>query len=318
MRASCLRAFAFAVPLVLSATASAHFELLEPKAADKSTDGGKGAPPCGPAADSGVVTEVTGGTEITVSVNETVTHPGFYRVALSLNSRTELPADNVVKDKDGKVLPPAGPGQSASADFLATPKFPVLADNLFPHTDGTKKMFSQKVLLPNVTCAKCTLQVLEFMAQHGPAYFYHHCADLKITADPAKPIFDPAAPAGGAGGTGGAASGGTGGAATGGAGGMGTDGSSAGSGSTTGGAAAGGAATAGAAAAGAGMAGTASAGAPTSAAGSGGSGATAPSTPADPVDDSGCSIGGRGRGAASLLAGLALASTLVQRRRRAQ
>ncbi|HEY0467893.1 MAG TPA: SCE4755 family polysaccharide monooxygenase-like protein, partial [Polyangiaceae bacterium] len=189
----------FAVSLLtLPATAQAHFTLLAPPPASNSTDGGKGDPPCGPTAmPSNVVTPVIGGSKLTVKINETVYHPGFYRIALSIKSRSELPIDNVVKDASGKVLPPAGPGTSATADFQATPVFPVLADNLWPHTSDTK-MFTGEITLPNVNCDKCTLQVIEFMAQHGSngpkaGYFYHHCADLKITADTSKPIFDPTA-----------------------------------------------------------------------------------------------------------------------------
>ena len=48
------------------------------------------------------------------------------------------------------------------------------------------------IQLPNINCPKCTLQVIQFMAEHGynqpGGYSYHHCADLQITADPAKPI----------------------------------------------------------------------------------------------------------------------------------
>ena len=46
--------------------------------------------------------------------------------------------------------------------------------------------------LPNINCAKCTLQVIQFMADHvynqPGGYAYHQCADLEIAADPAKPI----------------------------------------------------------------------------------------------------------------------------------
>jgi hypothetical protein len=46
--------------------------------------------------------------------------------------------------------------------------------------------------LPNINCPKCTLQVVQFMADHGynvpGGYSYHHCAALEITADPATPI----------------------------------------------------------------------------------------------------------------------------------
>ena len=48
------------------------------------------------------------------------------------------------------------------------------------------------VTLPNISCKKCTLQVVQFMEQHGPNnpgnYTYHHCANIQITADPKKPI----------------------------------------------------------------------------------------------------------------------------------
>jgi hypothetical protein len=33
-----------------------------------------------------------------------------------------------------------------------------------------------------VTCDHCTLQVIEFMSQHGAPCFYHHCADISIKA----------------------------------------------------------------------------------------------------------------------------------------
>jgi hypothetical protein len=48
------------------------------------------------------------------------------------------------------------------------------------------------VTLPNISCSKCTLQIIEFMAEHGRNgdgdFSYHHCAELQITADPSKPI----------------------------------------------------------------------------------------------------------------------------------
>ena len=156
----------------------AHFNLLMPPPADSATDGGKGAPPCGPTAASNVVTSVQGGHAITLAVDETVLHPGWYRVALSINSRSELPADPMVT---------VSGGNSTNAAYMTTPVFPVLADHLFNHTSGTTPIhYTMSLTLPNVTCTKCTLQVIEFMNMHGSnpggGYFYHHCADLKITA----------------------------------------------------------------------------------------------------------------------------------------
>ena len=203
--------------LALPATAHAHFTLLAPPPASKSTNGGKGDPPCGPTdMASNVVTPVMGGSKLMLQVSETVFHPGFYRVALAIKSRSELPLDNVVKDASGMILPPAGPGNAASAVYQDPPVFPVLADHLWPHTSASAtKMFSGEITLPNVNCDKCTLQVIEFMAEHGSngpkaGFFYHHCADLKITADTSKPVFDPTAGSGAGGGSSGGAAGTTG------------------------------------------------------------------------------------------------------------
>src|SRR5882724_55191 len=233
-------ALTLALPALLaSATASAHFNLAMPPSSTNNTGGGKGAPPCGPDTTEGTPMQVTGGTDLPLTFNETVRHGGFYRVALALTSchtgANCFPADNVVYDAGGKVLPITGPGDSDHADFEMPAKFPVLGDNLFPHpqnstpgsqppaTTSDQPTWTGTVPIPNVKCDKCTLQVIEFMHPHGPnqggGYFYHHCADLKITADPAKPPYDPNG-TGGAGGAGGAATGGggAGGAATGGAG----------------------------------------------------------------------------------------------------
>jgi len=80
-------------------------------------------------------------------------------------------------------------GLSVSAAIQDPPKFPILVDGMFAHTDASSiKTWQGEVMLPNIDCAKCTLQVIEFMAEHGPnpggGYFYHHCADLQITAQP--------------------------------------------------------------------------------------------------------------------------------------
>ena len=314
--------------LALPRAAQAHFTLLAPPPASNSTDGGKGDPPCGPTTmPSNVVTPVMGGSKLAIKISETVFHPGFYRIALSIKSRSELPIDNVVKDSSGKVLPPAGPGNSATADYQTTPVFPVLADNLFPHTTDMK-MFSGEITLPNVNCDKCTLQVIEFMAQHpsnGPkaGYFYHHCADLKITADTSKPVFDPTAGSGsgggssggagstaGAAGMSGAAVGDTGGASTG-AGGAGA--SAAGSAPSGGSGAPG---SAGAAVAGAGAA-AGIAGSP-SAAGAGTVAGSTGTPSADGADSGGCAVSKRGtnsRPVLSLLLGLLVLGRRRNRRR---
>jgi hypothetical protein len=68
----------------------------------------------------------------------------------------------------------------------------VLADGLFVHTAKVTTPFETDVTLPNISCKRCTLQVVEFMEQHpvnNPGMFtYHHCAVMQITPDPKKPI----------------------------------------------------------------------------------------------------------------------------------
>ena len=72
------------------------------------------------------------------------------------------------------------------------PQVPVLADGLFPNTSRPTGPFEADVRLPNINCEKCTLQIVQFMAEHGRNrdgdFSYHHCADLKITADATVPI----------------------------------------------------------------------------------------------------------------------------------
>jgi len=161
--------------------ANAHFTLVDPPSAVAIDDGGKGAPPCGEGPASNVVTKVQGGRPLNITLIETTIHPGHYRVALSVRSRSELPPDPDVVVEDGI---------SVSAAIQDQARRPVLADGLFVHTNAPPRVTWQTALtLPNINCARCTLQVIEFMAEHGPnvggGYFYHHCADLQIEADPA-------------------------------------------------------------------------------------------------------------------------------------
>ena len=315
--------------LILPKAAEAHFNLLAPPSSNtgNNMEGGKGAPPCGPDTTAAAApTAVQGGKTFTVKINEFVYHPGFYRIAIALKSRSELPADPTVWGDANKtmVLPITGPGNSVSADATDT-AWPVLANNLFStHTASGPQQTD--IRIPNVNCDDCTLQVIEFMAQHGPnpggGYFYHHCADLKITADPTQPI-EHGDGAGGAGGV--SASAGSAGSP-----------SAAGSSNASGGAAGapsgmGGAlqSSAGAATTSAGSPPTTSAGAPMTGASGGAVSATAgapssaagapgsPSAPGtDPGDGGGCSLSHRAAGSLPLLSLLLGVFALGRRRNR--
>ncbi len=171
--------------LLIPGTAPAHFALLAPPSALQTEDGGKGSPPCGDGIESNVVTDVSGGHALPIRLQEFVFHPGHYRIALSVNSRSELPPDPDVRQ--------AG-GLSIGASIQNPPRIPVLSDGLFAHDSPPAGDWSAGIVLPNIDCEKCTLQIIEFMADHSVPFFYHHCADLRIRADPSLPPADAAWP----------------------------------------------------------------------------------------------------------------------------
>ena len=173
----------------------AHFRLLAPAswiAENQLGDPQKAAPCGGTNTDFGkptyAVADVRGGSLLHIKVQETVYHPGHYRVALAVNSPTELPLDpkaETMTNEKGAVM-------SVSAEVMNPVAPPVLADGLFQHSAKTDQPFETDVAVPNINCKSCTLQVAEFMEQHpvnNPGQFtYHHCATLRITADPGKPL----------------------------------------------------------------------------------------------------------------------------------
>ena len=83
----------------------AHFKLLEPASwliEDDRGDPQKAGPCGGTNTDYGkpsyAVTKAIGGSTLHVKVQETVYHPGHYRIALAVNSPTELPLDPIGPD----------------------------------------------------------------------------------------------------------------------------------------------------------------------------------------------------------------------------
>ena len=186
--------FGSAVLALLAPRGGAHFRLIEP--ASWLQESALGDPqkkaPCGgtsadPGQPTGAVTQAKGGEKLHIKLRETVFHPGFYRIALAVNSRDELPPDPVVKT----ATTDKGP-RSVSATIEYPPSPPILADGLFPHNAKFDKELETDVDLPNINCGKCILQIVEFMAAHGlnkdGDYTYHHCAVLEIHANPDKPI----------------------------------------------------------------------------------------------------------------------------------
>ena len=196
MKAARLLFLVAGLTMAVQSAVSAHFKLLEPASWLVESDRGdpqKSGPCGGSNTDWGkpsyVISKAVGGSKLHLKIQETIYHPGHYRVSLAVNSPTELPLDPQVTTKDSD----RGPW-SVSAAIQNPVQIPVLADGLFVHSErptGQMAPFETDVTLPNITCKKCTLQVVQFMAEHAfnnpGGYSYHHCADLQITRDPAKP-----------------------------------------------------------------------------------------------------------------------------------
>ena len=145
----------------------------------------RGTPP-NPGTPSNAVTSLTGGSTLHLLIQETVFHPGHYRVALA-RTAAQLPPDPVVTTRESE----RGPWSvSAAIQNPAVP--PVIADGLFAHTERPMGLHEMDISIPNVTCVNCLIQVIQFMAEHGKNadgdYSYHHCAAVNITADKSKPI----------------------------------------------------------------------------------------------------------------------------------
>ena len=195
MRASTRLAIVSAVLVAaVPAVTHAHFKLLEPASwilEDDRGDPQKGFPCGGSNTDYGkpsyAVSQAVGGSKLHLKVQETIYHPGHYRVALAVNSPAELPVDPKATTEPNE----RGP-RSVSGEIMNPVQAPVLADGLFPHAAKVDAALETDVTLPNISCKRCTLQVIQFMEQHGPnnpgMYTYHHCATIQITADPKKPI----------------------------------------------------------------------------------------------------------------------------------
>jgi uncharacterized protein (TIGR03382 family) len=194
--ATCLTMFG------LAGTAEAHFKLNAPAAAlqqDGSGDPQKTGPCGGAGTATNAVTAVQSGTMLTISITETIGHPGHYRVALA-QDMASLPAPPTVADANCNGLIPS-----------SNPTLPILGDGLFSHTTQTSNVTQTfQVPIPaGMTCTNCVLQVQEYMANHGQPCFYYHCATVNISPDaPQQPPdgginpgtdagVDPAEPSGG-------------------------------------------------------------------------------------------------------------------------
>lgn len=145
------------VVVAIAAPAAAHIKLDSPA---PRTDALK-AGPCGAAGSTrgtNISTFLPGQT-ITVEWDETVDHPGHYRISFDTSGTDAFP-DPVQPD-----------------DNFPTTLVDQIADKNGGH-------YTQDVTFPNIECDNCTLQLVQVMTVAVPYNsFYFQCADLVLSAD---------------------------------------------------------------------------------------------------------------------------------------
>ena len=117
----------------------------------RSTNSGIKTGPCGsdPRTTSAVFTP---GQTVTIKWEETINHPGYFRIAFS-------PADDLGFDEN------------------------VLLDNIIDEQNdsNTPHYYSADVTLPITPCDLCSIQLIQYMTESSPPSLYYSCADIKIT-----------------------------------------------------------------------------------------------------------------------------------------
>ncbi|MGK4003883.1 SCE4755 family polysaccharide monooxygenase-like protein [Sorangium sp. So ce1036] len=283
MRRLLIGSFVFAAVVSFAGAGRAHITLTSP--APRHGPDQQKVSPCGARGDARgeAVTVFEPGETITVAWDETIDHPGHFRIMFDDDGFDDFP-----EPADEFDLCEPGVDQGCLLDGIE---------------DKRGGSYSVQVTLPEIECEHCTLQLIQVMTDRKPATLYYACADLALRSSGEDPGAATSSSSAGAGG--GAATGAGGGAAT-----------SSSSGAATG--SGGGAATSSSSSAATGAGGGAATSSSSSAATGAGEEGVGGSGPGSGGDDGGCSFGGAGGAPApAALALAALGAVAARRRRRA-
>jgi MYXO-CTERM domain-containing protein len=169
----------------LSSSAQAHIKLLKPASwlTEDEVGGPQKGGPCGPGGPDDVqpmplsmdVTTVHAGDTIMVEFEETVHHQGWFRIALDADPSKfeDIKFPNTTDCTYDMSKVPTAPHGNVLVDGLGMDEA----------LTGPNRKFAELVKLPDAPCEKCTLQVIQVMADivHAPpGCIYYHCAQLTI------------------------------------------------------------------------------------------------------------------------------------------
>jgi hypothetical protein len=191
-----------AAPLLSSAlltnTARAHINMYGPL---QGRGGDQKAGPCeGKPRGSGPVYTFEPGATITIGVDETIAHDGYFRIAFDDDGEDDFVDPRSIDPINPNRYGPGKKCEGTAADRCGASDFcnvvskdggpTVLWDNLDPHVPGNilnRKQWTWTIQLPNVECDNCTLQILQVMEDppgHGPfdgkSDLYYRCVDIVL------------------------------------------------------------------------------------------------------------------------------------------
>ena len=159
------------IALLIAGGAAAHIHVTSPTSRGTQLKQG----PCGGGAGDlrgETVHSFRPGQTITVKWDETVDHPGHFRISFDAEGQDDFVDPASFTDLDGNAA--------------------ILIDGI---ADGHGGSYSQEVTLPDITCDRCTLQVIQVMTDKPPYGdgndLYYQCLDLVLSAD-AEPEPTPA------------------------------------------------------------------------------------------------------------------------------
>jgi MYXO-CTERM domain-containing protein len=163
-----MRAALIAACLLTPSIAVAHIALTYPPPRTTMLKQG----PCGVAGSTRgtTVTTLAPGSTITVQWNETIDHPGHYRISFDM-------------DGNDFVVPPTSTG---STEGMTN----VIKDLIMDVQGGTvPRPYTFDITLPDMECNNCTLQVIQLMTDKPPYTtdalsddIYYQCADITLAA----------------------------------------------------------------------------------------------------------------------------------------
>ena len=141
------------------------------------------------------------GATINISVKETISHPGYFRISFDDSGDDDFTIPSGTSGEFGNCgsNPNCGEGKEDYCNHDT-----VLLDNLDPHPQMLPEQptYTWSVTLPNVECENCTLQIIQMMndfvqildahseANYPDADIYYHCIDITLSND-APEVNDP-------------------------------------------------------------------------------------------------------------------------------